>query len=404
MENKGLTYSLLCGSIAAGLVCIWRINSGAPTAKESLLLAFLLTICTTVASLLITQYYAEKSSRRELRTFAKKAAEKVTNLSKQMDVLSVSLQQELDDTDFESPKEALLARDMTIESTIRMIGTLKSVNDGSLSDWQGVIGQEITAQRQEREKQEDDLRVIVEKLNALGAGVSKSVHMDDEEDGAGALRHEVDDIKRNVRLLAAQVGGLPVPRAKAKSPKEQVELACPNCGASVSYRQRARASSLKVVKCPKCEKSLYPRFSQDGFVLSQKAEEPLEVPCPGCKTALQIELGVLSGSSRQIECPQCSRIVQARRQNDGVSLAFLDENPDADTSISEDLIRRVLEAMPPQPWPDGTATAVAKQIGISKAKMTSVVSELIRRGKFKHQIDGVLYVPIDEGPPRSGAA
>lgn len=96
MENKGLTYSLLFGSIAAGLLCMWRINSGTPTAKESLLLAFLLTICTTVASLLITQYYAEKSSRRELRTFAKKAAEKVTNLSKQMDTLSVSLQQELD--------------------------------------------------------------------------------------------------------------------------------------------------------------------------------------------------------------------------------------------------------------------------------------------------------------------
>lgn len=152
MENKGLFYPLLLVAIVSGGACLWKINSGTPTATESLLFAFILTICTTIASLLITQYYAEKSSRRELRTFAKKAAEKVTNLSKQMDMLAVALQQELDDSDYESPKEALQAREMTIESTVRMLNTLKSVNDGSLSDWQGVIGQEITAQKQEREK------------------------------------------------------------------------------------------------------------------------------------------------------------------------------------------------------------------------------------------------------------
>ena len=247
MENKGLVYSLLFAAIVSGVFCLWMINSGSPTPKESLLLAFILTISTTIASLLITQYYAEKSSRRELRTFAKKAAEKVTNLSKQMDVLSVSLQQELDDSDYESPKESLLARDMTIESTIRMLGTLKSVNDGSLSDWQGVIGQELSAQRQEREKQEGDLRVIVERLGALRDDRTKPNGQGrEEEDDESGLKTEVEEIKRDVRLLAAQVGGVPVRRAKAKIPREQVQHRCPKCGASIVYKQR-QVGSLSAV-------------------------------------------------------------------------------------------------------------------------------------------------------------
>lgn len=401
MENKGLIYPLLLAAIVAGLLCLWRINSGSATPKESLLLGFLLTICTTIASLVITQYYAEKSSRRELRAFAKKAAEKVTNLSKQMDVLSVSLQQELDESDYESPKDALLARDLTIESTIRMIGTLKSVNDGSLSDWQGVIGQEITAQRQEREKQEDDLRIIVERLGALRTDGARSVQEENEENNESSLKEEVDEIRKDVRLLAAQVGGVPVRREKPKSRKEQVERTCPNCGALVNYQQRTRLGSLKVVKCSKCEASLYSRFSQNGFVLAQTAGEPLEVRCPGCKNLLKMELGILSGSSNQAECSECERVVHVRRQNDGVAVTLLTE---AGGSLSEDMLRRVADAMPPQPWPDGAAAAAAKQIGISKTLVSSAVAELIRRGKFRQQINGRLYVPLDELPPRDGTA
>jgi hypothetical protein len=396
MENKGLVFSLLFAAIVSGVFCLWSINHGAPTAKESLLLAFILTICTTIASLLITQYYAEKSSRRELHTFAKKAAEKVTNLSKQMDVLSASLQQELDDSDYESPKEALLARDMTVESTIRMLGTLKSVNDGSLSDWQGVIGQEITAQRQEREKQEGDLRVIVERLGALGADATKSNGGNREgEDDEGRLRNEVDEIKRDVRVLAAQVGGVPVRRAKARSTKEEIRRNCPNCNASIVYRQRAKPNSFKLVECPQCMKHLYSRFGETGFVLMENKEEALEIQCPGCDSKLPVQLGFALGSSKDVQCAECSRAVQTRRQPGGVSVAFVDAaHVVASVAISEDLLQKVTEAMPPQPWPDGAAGVAAKAIGIPKSTMSSAISELIRRGVFRVQVDGQLYAPI----------
>jgi hypothetical protein len=402
MENKGLVYSLLFVAILSGAFCLWSINSGTPTPKESLLLAFILTISTTIASLLITQYYAEKSSRRELRTFAKKAAEKVTNLSKQMDMLSVSLQQELDESDYESPKEALQAREMTIESTVRMLSTLKSVNDGSLSDWQGVIGQEITAQRQEREKQEEELRVIVERLGELGPEREKrrGEHDDEDEDEQGNLRNAVEGIKRDVRLLAAQVGGVPVRRRlKPKSPKEQVQRNCPNCGSPVVYKQRARINSFKLVTCPECERHLYSRFGEAGFVLSENTRERVEVQCLECDGKLSVELGIIPGSAQLVLCTGCNRTLQARRLADGVSVGLVDADESIQT-IPEDLIQKVREAMPPQPWPDGAAAVVSKNLGIPKKNVSSALTVLIRRGVFKVQVDGRLYAPIEA--PQNG--
>jgi hypothetical protein len=42
--------------------------------------------------------------------------------------------------------EALQAREERIESAIHLIRTLKSVNDTSLSDWEGVIGDELSSE------------------------------------------------------------------------------------------------------------------------------------------------------------------------------------------------------------------------------------------------------------------
>lgn len=84
-----------------------------------------------------------------LRTYALKAAEKVNNLSNELNLLSVYLQQELDSADYDSTDEELLAKEERLESAIHIINTLKSVNDTALSDWEGVIGDELDQQRVE---------------------------------------------------------------------------------------------------------------------------------------------------------------------------------------------------------------------------------------------------------------
>jgi hypothetical protein len=120
-------------------VCLWRITAAAPTPNEALLLSLFLTLLSILGSWIVSRYYSESSFNKSLRIFALKAAEKVTNLSNELDRLSAFVQQELKDNEYESPAEALLAKSIRFEGVIHIINTLKSVNDRSLSDWQGSL-------------------------------------------------------------------------------------------------------------------------------------------------------------------------------------------------------------------------------------------------------------------------
>ncbi len=108
--------------------------------------------------------------RTNLRTYALKAAEKVTNLSNELSRLSTYLQQELDYTDYRNTEEKLQAKEERLESAIHLLSTLKSVNDTSLSDWQGVIGDELAVQREETKEREQELRAMLLEVEAQLAG------------------------------------------------------------------------------------------------------------------------------------------------------------------------------------------------------------------------------------------
>lgn len=58
--------------------------------------------------------------------------------------------------------------------------------------------------------------------------------------------------------------------------------------------------------------------------------------------------------------------------------------------LSEELIGKVLAELPKQPWPTGTHKIVQEKLGISSKVCRKAVDELINRGNFKMQIDGVL--------------
>jgi predicted Zn finger-like uncharacterized protein len=158
-------------------------------------------------------------------------------------------------------------------------------------------------------------------------------------------------------------------------------------------------NSFKMIRCPQCDKHLYSRFGDSGFVLIENTEERIEVRCPECKGRLAVELGVVPGSSREVLCGDCNRTVQARRLADRVSVAFVgpmnESAPAGLVDISEDLLQKITEAMGPQPWQDGAAAIAANKIGITKRTMSSAVSTLIKRGVFKVQVDGQLYVPAE---------
>ena len=51
-----------------------------------------------------------------------------------------------------------------------------------------------------------------------------------QQENTVSLRHELEDIKRDVRLMASLVGGVSVRKKKTLAPLEQVEISCPQCG------------------------------------------------------------------------------------------------------------------------------------------------------------------------------
>jgi len=194
---------------------------------------------------MVSRYYSESSYNKSLRIFALKAAEKVTNLSNELDRLSVFIQQELKDAEHNSPAEALLAKNIRFEGAIHIINTLKSVNDRSLSDWQGVIGEEISARREVQEEREEAMRELLDRLESLQHATLDSTpsHHDEEREHLFA---EVATIRSELRLLASQVSGVPVVPARSprKKGKVDVQKPCPAYGHPVQCRQTSKAKSV----------------------------------------------------------------------------------------------------------------------------------------------------------------
>ncbi len=398
--NRALLISLAVGII----VCLIAIALRSWTATESLLLSMLLTVLSILASWLASRYYSEVSFNDRLRVFALKAAEKVNNLSNELDRLSVFLEQELKADDYPSNEQAMLARAIRIESAIHIIHTLKSVNDRSLSDWQGVIGDEINAQREEREELEEDLRELVDRVESLD-----SAHLEDlvstQGENTAALQAEVEAIKGELRLLVSQVSGVPVRRAKVPATnRHTIELRCPKCEGAVRYRQRPKVGTSKAVRCSSCGVGLVSSFDGESFSLQVRRSVAERVNCPACTCDFVTDVDIMPGTASEATCPSCGVRVRVLRTQTGVSTKP-GSAPLTDSAIlNEEFIVRVKDLMPAQPWPKGITKTVAAGLGVPVGQVSRAIEELQRRGVFQVQFDGQLYVPDGRTPPADAVA
>lgn len=64
--------------------------------------------------------------------------------------------------------------------------------------------------------------------------------------------------------------------------------------------------------------------------------------------------------------------------------------------IDEDVVEIVRGALPDQPWQTGVHKDVSEKTGLGTSIVQKAIRELIRRGVFQHQIDGVIVSP--DGP------
>lgn len=103
-EHRWMTLLLIVAVVGGIGACFWRLAKASPTANEALLLSLFLTFLSIMGSWIASKYYSESSYNKNLRVFALKAAEKVTNLSNELDRLSAFIQQDLKENEYESPR------------------------------------------------------------------------------------------------------------------------------------------------------------------------------------------------------------------------------------------------------------------------------------------------------------
>lgn len=407
MKNTILNF--IIGFFALAIIVIIIIVSTKDlTTTESTLLGVLLTLSSVIASWITSSYFSQVSHKQaieevrteyqnNLRTYALNAAEKVDNLSNELLKLSLYLKAELDNED-ESDENAYISKVERIQSAIHIVNTLKSVNDTSLSDWKGVIGEELEEREEEKEERQERLIELTEKIESI---INKTSHSkpDDKSSELDAIKNQLDAISKSI---GTPVTNLRSVRTKPK--KENVSLKCPNCSNPLSYLQRPNINGRKTVKCNSCDKRHLSRFSdKDGFYLIQEKIESEIIKCPNCDSENKIEISNIPFTKEIVTCQQCKDQLKINRKIDlslGISLISKvgpdseeDETETAD--ITPELLDKVLKNLPEQPWPVGIHKVVAEKIGQSNRTVSKSIYQLIEEGKVNPQINGVVYVKSD---------
>lgn len=387
-------------------ICIYIISSVDLTSRESSMLSIILAIFSILATWVVTHLYSESQHKKaiqevqefhrtNLQTYAKKAAEKVNNLSNELSRLSAYLTGELDRSDLENPNEALLSLEERIASSIHLVNTLKSVNDTALSDWEGVIDDLLDQQREEKEEREEELMQMITRLQSLWDAQIDYVH--DKSQNREVLS-QIDAIRKDLRSMAMNFGITQIPlRKKTRKTKNDVQSLCPECGTLIQYRQRPLVSGYKSVKCNSCGTSFISRFREkEGFVLETRRLVVENFQCPLCSSELSLELDTLPTSLIEVACKNCKEQIRVSRTVEGGISIKPKKRPDSTkpkVEPNEEIILKVKEKLPPQPWPKGVHKTVADELDIGTNIVTRSITELIRRGVFKPQIDGQIFVP-----------
>lgn len=400
MRIKGIMVSLL---IIGGLICLWVIATGNLTARESALVGVVLVILSTLSSWLVTHIYSESQHKKaiqevqefhknNLQIYAKKAAEKVNNLSKELGKLSSYLTDELERSDTDDLNEMLISREERMSSAIHVINTLKSVNDTALSDWEGVIDDLLEQQKEEKEEQGEELLQLIKRLEPIfedqppqGSSITE----------ADAIRREVSEIRKDLKSMAAKMGIAQVPLRARKKRKQDVVMQCPDCDKPLLYRQRPNEDGFKSVKCTNCDKQFISRYTgDDGFILLPRKVVKETVTCSSCGKTIDINLDNFPHSAVDAFCERCDITFRILRAVSGALIIRIKGTKKQ--YLSEEKLESVLKTLPPQPWPKGVHKDIAAKLELSVTSVKRAINTLIQQGKVNPQIDGVVYIPLNK--------
>lgn len=393
-NNKLLYGSVIALTVLLAIILI-VLSYANLSNRESALFGTVLTFASILAGGIITHAYSQESKKKDiaelaelhqknLRTYALKAAEKVNNLSKELSRLSSYLEDELDETDYRSIEEELLAKEERIESAIHMLITLKSVNDTSLSDWQGVIGDEINEQRVVEAERTEELNELLERFSSLEAA-----HANAQKFDPASLQRDLNEVRRDLRNLATEITGVPIKRFADKG-YSLIDAKCPSCGNEVSYRQKPRESTSKAITCKHCQSNLVSEYSEtQGFQLHIRKSLTENVVCPSCESQMHIELDEWPSASTTVKCQNCEESLRISRASGGIKVNMVPQMK-SKYPLTEEIIEKVRSALPKQPWPRQIHKTIAETLGLPHQQVQRAIQHLIRLGVFSDQVDGQI--------------
>jgi len=418
---KNALFIILVITLLVGiLTCMLIVSFSTLNSSENALMSIILTLFSVLASWIISTSLNEKSHKlaleevkeqhlSNLRTYALNAAEKVGNLSSELGRLSVYLQKELEDEDEDevSNEELYLSAAERIESAIHIINTLKSVNDTYLSDWKGVIGEELDERFEEQQERENDLKELVEKAEYLIRSNTPSNASDQTE--VQTLSKQISDLRKELNLTLNSVSGTFVrtSRTPVRVKKQDIKSTCPNCKNEIIYKQRPKETSFKFVDCKICNHKFFAKWTnENGFVLVEERNLRETYNCPTCSLPIEVELSNFPQKKVITTCTNCgavSQLIRTVSKYNVHDLSNINDNnperhglePEKKIVITEELLEKIRKELPTQPWPKGIHKTVAEILRLDTRTVSFHITELIKRGVFKPQIEGILYQPIN---------
>lgn len=358
------------------------------TSTESVLLGILLSAASMLASWLATHLYSQISLRdaiqnatetntENIRSMGVRAAEKVLNLSSELQRLLDALSTALDDAaDAEGTKKPTLILRERILSSIHSIETLKSMNDTFLSDWRGVIGDKI----QQQHELENQIEFLTEELRT-------QIRERGELQGSFVSSDDLQDIQSRIEetenRLTQKIGALPfrVSTKKSKNKREDVRVECPSCTSRIQLRMRVKKGARKLVKCSTCNTHSKVLFQSDTEInISAVPMHEYEGGCPLCKFEFNGQIPDYAGAIVNHQCDNCGSGLIVSRSSTGVNI----KTPKSGKQklLPSKLTDAVRQKLPQRPWPTYIHKSIAKDLGVSNQMVSRIIGKLIDNGEY----------------------
>jgi ssDNA-binding Zn-finger/Zn-ribbon topoisomerase 1 len=405
--NRVSAYAVTAAIVAFVGIIIW-LGSEARSTTETALASVLLTLVSIGATWIVSHYYYLMTNAKDiervtiqhdesLKTYARKAAEKVTNLSRELSRLSGYLREYLDyESSGDSLEVVLGVRDERLSGAIHIVEMLRSVNDTSLSDWYGVIGEEL----EKKKEHEDEIearreKTIIEAIDKLGNMIQERAGSQKEVISEANIIARIEEMRSELTTVALGLRSAS-PGRSAPTPiraRPRMYLPCPACQSDIEIENsRAGKVKFKAYACSSCHTRVVVRPTETGEpMIALRGITPERVLCPKCETPQTVELDNVAGATAVIDCVQCAQKIRASRGVQGITCTFLDGTDQA-------LLAAVKQLLPPQPWPKGIHAEIAAKLGGSAKKVQKAINHLIETGVFRPQINGVLYEPRPVSP------